>query len=76
MKEIKHTESGQGYTVFSKEDLDKYYADEREKLINFIVQAVYEIEGAEEDAVREKLEDMPYEKLRKEAEWYDYLLGK
>lgn len=50
-------------------------AEERKKLVDFIVWATEVIEGVKVDPAHI---DYMYddEKLRKEADWYDYLLDK
>jgi hypothetical protein len=47
---------------------------EREFLIDFIIDAIFEIEGVKMD--RFYFADMPAEEIQKEADWLDYLLGK
>jgi hypothetical protein len=48
--------------------------EERSKLIKFIVDAVWEVEGAVIPAII--LHQLSDEELVKEADWYDYLLDK
>ncbi|MGF9741597.1 hypothetical protein ABEX38_29965 [Priestia megaterium] len=47
---------------------------EREMLIDFIIDAVYEIEGVKLD--RFYFADKTQEEIQEEADWLDYLLGK
>lgn len=49
-------------------------ARERQQLIDFIQDAIYEIEGVMVD--RDEIGDKSSEELQKDADWYDYLLGK